>query len=152
MIRLHLFSALACALCAPLFAGTDSAWHTDYDRAREVAREHRIPLLLVFTGSDWCTWCQKLESELLGSVVFERAANESFVAVRLDFPHRVHLPIAEQRQNRRLREQWSVESFPTVILADPFNESALLRHGYVNVDPDDYVRSLAALTRPQGDV
>ena len=33
-------------------------WTQDYDAALELASEKKLPLLLNFTGSDWCGWCK----------------------------------------------------------------------------------------------
>ncbi len=132
MLRLGSMLALFAVAVGSLLAESDRPlWHSDYDLARNEARERQVPLLLFFTGSDWCVWCQKLESGLFASGTFQQAAHERFVGVRLDFPRRVRRPLEERRQNRLLRHQWDVDAFPTVIWADPFDEAAILRHSYI---------------------
>ncbi|HIA27437.1 MAG TPA: thioredoxin family protein, partial [Planctomycetes bacterium] len=32
----------------------------DFDKAKETARSEGKDLLINFTGSDWCGWCQRL--------------------------------------------------------------------------------------------
>ena len=36
-------------------------WHTDMTKATEIAINEKKPLLLFFTGSDWCGWCIRLQ-------------------------------------------------------------------------------------------
>ncbi|NJR25047.1 MAG: thioredoxin family protein [Richelia sp. CSU_2_1] len=38
--------------------------------AREVARAENKPILINLTGSDWCTWCIKIEKEVFSSKEF----------------------------------------------------------------------------------
>src|SRR3989339_2036693 len=61
-------------------------WHTNYDEAAELAKTKSVPLVLFFTGSDWCTWCTKLEKEALDTKEFARLVGDKFVFVKLDFP------------------------------------------------------------------
>ena len=32
-------------------------WHTNLNEAIEVSRNEQKPIMLFFTGSDWCGWC-----------------------------------------------------------------------------------------------
>lgn len=50
---------------AVLVAGASLAfageWGTDWEAAKKKAAEADRPILVNFTGSDWCGWCIKLE-------------------------------------------------------------------------------------------
>lgn len=48
------FSAFLFAL-APGYAG--EAWQTDFEASKAEAAKTGKPMLLDFTGSDWCGWC-----------------------------------------------------------------------------------------------
>lgn len=39
-------------------------WHTDINKAIEISRQEQKPLMLFFTGSDWCGWCIRLQNEV----------------------------------------------------------------------------------------
>ena len=143
MTRLLMACIGAISLCSPLVA--DSApkltdqinrripsqivWHTNYDEALAEAQKDNKPLLLLFTGSDWCTWCMKLEEEALSTEAFSKAASDKFVFVKLDFPSRAAQSHEERRQNRGLKRRFHVRGFPTVLLVDK-QEAILAETGY----------------------
>ena len=39
-------------------------WHTDLKEAINISMSENKPLLLFFTGSDWCGWCVRLKNEV----------------------------------------------------------------------------------------
>ena len=62
------------------------AWQTDYAAALALAKKQNRKTFLFFTGSDWCTWCARLDREVLSTPDFKRFASENLVLVKLDFP------------------------------------------------------------------
>ncbi|MDA0767040.1 MAG: thioredoxin family protein [Verrucomicrobia bacterium] len=36
-------------------------WGTDWDAAKAQAKKENKPILINFTGTDWCGWCIRLE-------------------------------------------------------------------------------------------
>ena len=40
-------------------------WETDINKAISVSNKTKKPMLLFFTGSDWCGWCIRLQKEVL---------------------------------------------------------------------------------------
>lgn len=93
-------------------------WMTNYDEAVKVSRSTSKPMLLLFTGSDWCTWCIKLEKEVFNTQEFADAAGDKFVFVKIDFPVNKASPPDVSAQNKRLQKSFGVEGFPSVILLD----------------------------------
>ncbi len=104
-------------------------WMTNYDQAVQQAKSTNKPLLLFFTGSDWCGWCKKLDSEALDTSEFAQMAGNSFVFVLVDFPSKKKLPPAEAEQNKQLQQKFNVKGYPTVILLDP-NQQQIGVTGY----------------------
>lgn len=117
-------------------------WREDFAAAKAEAQDAGVPLVVFFTGSDWCIWCQKLEAELFAANAFRAAAGKHFVPVRLDFPHRTALPVRLQRQNRQLQHRFAVEAFPTVLWLCPWTEAVLHRHGYLEVSAEAWLEAL----------
>lgn len=104
-------------------------WQSSYEAALEQAKAHHLPLLLFFTGSDWCTWCNKLEEEVLVKREFADAVGDKFVFVRLDFPLYEKLPPRVNEQNQALRKRFSINSFPTLLVVDD-HERVIGKTGY----------------------
>ncbi len=75
--------ALGAALgfCAEPNGGSPSSYESAVANAKESGR----PIMLVFTGSDWCVWCQRLEHDILRTPEFEKWSRK-VVPVELDFP------------------------------------------------------------------
>jgi len=93
-------------------------WHTSYDQAVKLSESTSKPMVLFFTGSDWCGWCKKLEKEALDTPEFAEAAGEAFIFVKLDFPMKKSLDAAETAQNNELKKKYNVRGFPTLIILD----------------------------------
>jgi protein disulfide-isomerase len=116
-------------------------WHNNYDEALEIAQREEKPLLVLFTGSDWCTWCIRLEEEALETEAFSREASDLFVFVKLDFPSRKQQPSDQRRQNRKLKRRFGVRGFPTVLLVNP-QEEVIAETGYEPGGGRAYARHL----------
>ena len=52
-------------------AAIDDAWIANFSQAQEIARQKGLPMLLNFTGSDWCGWCIKLKGEVFSKPEFK---------------------------------------------------------------------------------
>ena len=43
-------------------------WTQDTDAGFALAKEAGLPILLNFTGSDWCYWCKLMDRPLMSSI------------------------------------------------------------------------------------
>ena len=89
-------------------------WETDINKAIEVSKKTKKPLLLFFTGSDWCGWCIRLQNEVLKKPEFAKWAKDNVVLVELDFPRKNNQTDAVKAQNAQLQQQLQVRGYPTV--------------------------------------
>jgi len=94
------------------------SWLTSYEEAINQSKEQTKPLVLFFTGSDWCTWCNKLEEEALNTPAFADEIKDKFIFVKLDYPMQKKLSAALIDQNKQLQEKYDIRSFPTIIILD----------------------------------
>jgi len=93
-------------------------WYLDYNKAREVSKGLKKPILLFFTGSDWCGACIQLEKEYFAKNTFVKLADE-FVLVELDFPKNKEILREEYIDvYMALRKKYNAKGFPTVIVLD----------------------------------
>lgn len=115
LLTMMMFGALLSVF--GLSAGAlDKAWFTDYKKAEAVAKEKKLPILALFTGSDWCPYCIKLEKEVLKTSAFKKATDGKFVLLYLDFPRKKELPAAQVRQNKELSGKYGVQGYPTTVV------------------------------------
>lgn len=89
-------------------------WHTDIAKAVKVSEKSKKPLLMFFTGSDWCGWCIRLQKEVLKTPEFAKWAKENVILVELDFPRRTPQDPAIKQQNVELQQFFAVRGYPTV--------------------------------------
>ncbi len=116
-------------------------WLTDFEAAKKQAAAESKPMFVLFTGSDWCPWCIKLERELLSSKAFGQYAKDSLVLVMVDFPRGKELTPEQTAANRKLSEQYDVSGFPTVLLMNAEGK-VIGKSGYKKTSPEKYVESL----------
>jgi thioredoxin-related protein len=89
-------------------------WQTDINKAMKISKKSKKPLLLFFTGSDWCGWCIRLQKEVLKTPEFAKWAKDNVVLVELDFPRRTPQQPEIQKQNMELQQALGVKGYPTV--------------------------------------
>jgi len=63
-------------------------WETDLNKAIALSYETKKPIMLFFTGSDWCGWCIRLQNEVFRTETFTKWAEENVILVELDFPRK----------------------------------------------------------------
>lgn len=93
-------------------------WYTNLQAALKEARDAKKVVMLDFTGSDWCHWCQKLKEETLTSPEFDALARESFVPVEVDFPQGKQQSKEEKKQNEELKNTYKPDGFPTIVFVE----------------------------------
>ena len=145
------FALLLLTFILPNANASLSYWQTNYNAALAKARSEEKPLLIYFTGSDWCLWCQKLDRELLNQEAFAGEIEELAVPILLDFPQRRKLPPREARHNREFKSRFKVEAFPTIILYDPSMNKEIWRHSYFDTAPRPYLDTLKSLLNERND-
>ncbi len=92
----------------------DVVWNNNLDKAIELSKKTNKPLLLFFTGSDWCGWCHRLQDEVFKKPEFIEWAKKSVVLVEVDFPRKTQLAPELQTQNNQLQQFFAVRGYPTV--------------------------------------
>ncbi|MBL7077030.1 MAG: thioredoxin family protein [Kiritimatiellae bacterium] len=151
LIALTMTTTLGCAASEGGAEG-HSAWLTDFEAAKKLAAERKVPILADFSGSDWCGWCIKLDKEVFSKKPFQDYAKKNVVLFLADFPSRKQLPAKVTKQNEKLAETYGIRGFPTVLLLDAKGKE-LGRTGYQAGGPKAYVKhveDLLAKPKPAG--
>ena len=102
------------------------------------AKEEGKPILMDFTGSDWCGWCIKLKKEVFSKHAFIDYSNEHLILMTVDFPKTKKQEESLKDQNNMLLDTYGVNSFPTIILVDAQGK-VLGETGYRRGGPELYV-------------
>jgi protein disulfide-isomerase len=124
----------------------DLVWYNDLNKAVPISIKNDKPLLLFFTGSDWCGWCMRLKKEVFNYPEFKEWTDSNVVMVELDFPRRKKIDSIILNQNRELARIFGVSGYPTVWLVKPqilesskVNFLKLGKLGYVAGGPEKWI-------------
>tara|TARA_R100000306_G_scaffold12131_1_gene14093 strand:- start:23602 stop:24051 length:450 start_codon:yes stop_codon:yes gene_type:complete len=92
-------------------------WHTNLEEAQTLSKEQDKPILIYFTGSDWCAPCKKLKEDFFESPEFRHKA-EKLVLVVIDYPRRVDLLSQEQLDyNKTVIAKYNKQqTFPKIVM------------------------------------
>ena len=93
-------------------------WETNVVKAMEISTKTKKPLLLFFTGSDWCGWCIRLQKEVLKTPEFAAWAKDNVVLVELDYPRKSSQTEEIKNQNSQLQMTFGIQGFPTIVFAN----------------------------------
>lgn len=124
-------------LASNLRAGSD--WKTDYPAALAEAAKEKRPVLLEFTGSDWCPPCMMMKKRVFDSAEFGKFAADNLVLVELDFPQGKPQSAALKQQNEALAEKYGVEAYPTIILLSPEGKEITRQTGAM-LSPGEFIK------------
>lgn len=97
---------------------TEDGWFQSYEQAVAKSKESGKPILVDFTGSDWCGWCIRLDNEVFVTDEFKQWADEHVVLLKLDYPRSKQLPPSLKQQNDELLQKHGVRGFPTILFLD----------------------------------
>lgn len=125
---------------------SELTWHTDMEKAMKISAKKKKPLMLFFTGSDWCGWCIRLQKEVFYKPEFVKWAKKNVILVELDFPRSKQLEQAVRQQNYGLQSALKVQGFPTIWFVNAekkedgkVNLSQLGSTGYVAGGPEAWI-------------
>lgn len=124
-------------------------WQTNFEEAKKTAIEQDKNVIIVFSGSDWCAPCIKLDKNIWQSEAFKKEAKEEWVLVKANFPRKKANELSKEQteHNRKLAEKYNIEgSFPLVVVLDK-NGKVLGKMGFKNVSPEEYIKMIHALEK-----
>ena len=113
---MRLFTSLL-LLGAAVASAAEPVWLTDLDAAKAQGVKENKPVLVDFTGSDWCPPCKALHKQVFESAEFAAVASR-YVLVELDYPKSKPQTPELKAKNAALSKQFGITGFPTVLLLD----------------------------------
>ena len=124
-------------------------WNYNFEEAKKIAAEQDKNIIIVFSGSDWCAPCIKLDKNIWQSDTFKKEAAKQWIIVRADFPRKKanELPKEQMDRNRKLADKFNPDgSFPLVVIIDN-NGKVLGKMGFKNVSPEEYIKMIHAFEK-----
>jgi len=141
---------IICLLAVKFFYGQDAVfvnrqvvdsirielnWIPTYKEALKKSRKERKPVLIYFTGSDWCGPCKILDKNLFNTEKFKAIADKNLILLEVDIPRRIDLLSPKQmRHNKNIQEIYNVRSFPTLMIVNHKGKKIAEKKGYILIE------------------
>ncbi len=137
--------AFSLVLAGSSFA--DEGWLVDFEKAKVQAVKEGKPILMEFTGSDWCPPCKVLHKNVLVKDVFKKEMPKHFILLKLDNPRdKSKQTEAEKEQYQKLSKEYKVTGVPSIFLVDSGGAPFFKKSGYSNQPADAWVKDMVAKT------
>lgn len=92
-------------------------WQSSFEDAVLKAKKEHKPILIYFTGSDWCGPCMQLDKKLFHTQKFADFSDENLVLYTADYPRNGDLVSLETiTVNKQLSKKYNQSSFPTLLV------------------------------------
>lgn len=117
-------------------------WKTNFDEAKTQATAENKNIVLVFSGSDWCAPCIKLDKTVWQSEEFKKESETNWVIYKADFPKKKvnQLNPVLTESNKKLAAQYNTAGyFPLVLLLDK-SGTVLGLEGFKNISAAEYIQ------------
>ena len=111
----------------------------DFKELIETSKKADKPLVLLFTGSEWCPPCKKMARDILATEEWRRFVEEGMRFVVYDFPRGGGGSGAEAERRRAMAERFHIEGFPTLITIDPETGTTRRRVGFSGGEASEYI-------------
>lgn len=140
------------ALAAIIFtlagnAFAEEGWLVSFEKAKEQAAKEGKPILMEFTGSDWCPPCKALHKNVLVKDVFKKEMPKHFILLKLDNPKdKSKQTEDEKEQYKKLSKEYKVSGVPSIFLVDVGGKPFFKKVGYSNQPADAWVKDMVAKT------
>jgi len=128
-------------------------WSMDMGAAKALAQKKKLPLLLAFTGSDWCKYCKMVFQNVFSKPEWPAYASNRFVLVNIDLPRGSNgIPESVLEKNRDLAKSMEVNGLPAFYVLGQDGTNVLSQFG---MSPDmnviGFTKELVTSLRTQPD-
>jgi thioredoxin-related protein len=138
-------------MISTLFVSTaiaEEGWLVDFEKAKAQAAKEGKPILMEFTGSDWCPPCKALHKNVLVKDIFKEEMPKHYILLKLDNPRdKSKQTDAEKAQYKELAREYKVTGVPSVFLADAEGKPFFKNSGYSGQSADEWVEQMVGKSR-----
>jgi thioredoxin-related protein len=107
-------------------------WMPTYKEALKKSRKEKKPVLIYFTGSDWCGPCKVLVKDLFHTEKFKSLADKNLILLEVDLPRRLDIISPDKmKENKILQKKYRVKAFPTLMIINHRGKKIAEKQGYI---------------------
>ena len=128
-------------------SSTPAGFTDNLDEALAKAKAEGKYVYACFSGSDWCGWCKKLESEVFSQKEFVPAVAKDYELVFIDSPsNKAVLSERAKEENPKLVEKYGIGGYPTALILDGDGKK-VGEMGYMRGGPEKYAAEMLKLRK-----
>jgi len=116
MKKIAMFVFILCIGLSTFASGKD--WMTNLETAMKLSKKTGKPILIEFSGSNWCPPCMRLNKNVFSKKVFLDFAKKNLILVLMDFPRPSNQTAKQKKYNNNIARKYKIKYFPTVFLLD----------------------------------
>lgn len=131
---------LSLAMCLLVFSSVFSQenteneirlnWEPTFKKALKKSKKERKPVLIYFTGSDWCSPCKILDKNLFHTKKFKEIADRDLILYEADYPRNKDLITPEKLElTNKLKDKYNVKGFPTLVFVNHKGDEIVCKKG-----------------------
>ncbi len=110
----------------------DLNWVATYKEALKRSKQEDKPVLIYFTGSDWCGPCIRLDRELFHTEKFKSLSDKDLILLEVDIPRNQDLVAPDKMsENLYLKSKFKVNAFPTLLFVNHKGKKVAEKRGYI---------------------
>lgn len=110
-------------------------WETSFKEALKKSKKEKKPVLIYFTGSDWCGPCKILDKKLFHSEKFKAIADKDLILYEANNPRNRDLVEEERLQeNYKLIRKYKVSAYPTLVFVNYKGKMIGYKKGLILID------------------
>lgn len=121
-----------------------AVWETDFGAAMDQARLKKCHVLILYTGSDWCSWCKKMEAEVYSQPEFAKYSHDKFVLLKLDYLRYSPQSDEARTQNADMLQRYNVHGYPYAVIVDEKGTAIARFEGYKVGGPGRFIEMIQA--------
>jgi thioredoxin-related protein len=107
-------------------------WTPTFKEALKKSKKEKKPILMYFTGSDWCGPCKILNTKLFHTEKFKILSDKDLILLEVDIPRRRDLLTASKmKENLFLQQKYGVKAFPTLLMVNHRGKKIAEKKGYI---------------------
>ena len=129
-----------------LFNSNAQSNFNSFEEIKLNAKDTKKPIILIFSGIDWCAPCIKMEKEVFDTEYF-KSNSSNFLVYFAKFPKRSKnkLNTKQQEENNKLAEKYNKQGvFPKIVIFSK-DLKVIKELYYEKTIPEDYVLKLNSI-------
>jgi len=120
-------------------------WLVSFEKAKAESAKQGKPILMEFTGSDWCPPCKALAKNVFSKDVFKTEMPKHYILLKLDNPRDKSKQTPEEiAQYKTLSKQYKITGVPSILLTDADGTPFYRTSGYGGQAAKEWIDGMAA--------